>query len=73
MKKIIALALVAVSLAATLTACGGKTKTGDCAMCGAEGVAVKTITYQGESEDFCVENCYDAVKSLVDAADKLGA
>ena len=72
MKKIIALALVAVSLAATLTACGSKAKTGNCEMCGAENVAVKTLTYDGESADFCVENCYESAKAIIEMAKSLG-
>lgn len=65
MKKIIALALVCVSLAATLAACGGKT--GTCGLCGKENVSVKTLTYEGESADFCSE-CYDGAKAIIDLA-----
>ncbi len=68
MKKIIALALVCVSLAATLAACGGKT--GDCGICGKENVPVKTVTYEGESADFC-NDCYEGAKALIDLAKSL--
>lgn len=69
MKKIIALALVCVSLAATLAACGGKT--GTCELCGKENVSVKTLTYEGESADFC-NDCYEGAKAIMDLAGSLG-
>lgn len=69
MKKILALTLVCVSLAATLAACGGNAggsaKTGKCDMCLDENVAVRSLTFpDGVTQDFC-DDCYGAAKALL--------
>ena len=68
MKKIIALALVLVALATTLMACGKK---GTCDLCGKDNVSVKSLTYEGETADFC-DTCYDGAKAIMDLASSLG-
>ncbi|MBE6572327.1 MAG: hypothetical protein E7656_08785 [Ruminococcaceae bacterium] len=66
MKKIIALALVCVSLA-SLAACGPKAKTGTCDLCGKEEVKVKVIEVEGEEGWFC-DDCYEGAKALAELA-----
>lgn len=64
MKRFVVL-LLALTMIFSLAACGSKTKTTTCELCGKE-AECKALTYEGETGWFCVDTCYDLASSALD-------